>query len=501
MDKNRDNGEQNTGAYGKILKYTGLFGGVQVLQILISVVRNKCAALFIGRFGMGITDILNRTTDMFSALTNLGIPLSGVRSISAASAGEQRDKLLSSIATIRLWSLMTGIFGCMLCAVLSEQINKCFFAGELPLGFLAIASPVILFMAVYGGEAAILKGTRNLRQLASVSVVGSAISLVITIALYLLAGIDGIPWALMLGSATLLVSALTATARLFPWNPSIVFSRAHLRAGKALMALGISYVAAGFAGTGAEMLVRSFISQGSISDVGLYASGFVLCVTYTRIVFVAMDADYFPRLSAASADQAERNSIVSRQIDVCVLLMAPMLIALLTFLPLIVRILYTQEFSGAIGMCIGAAGYLFAKAIIAPIEYIPLAKGDSITYFVMELAYDIIFVLLLMAGYRTGGLQGAGLALTASYLIDLLMVLIVYKKLYGYSIKGKTAIIILVQGIMVFLTFLMFLTGYSVLKYVLGGALIIVSATYSIRKLNLSWSKIRQSVSKITKKK
>ena len=118
--------------YGKILKYTGLFGGVQVLQVLISVVRNKCAALFIGRVGMGITDVLNRTTDMFSALTNLGIPLSGVRTISAQQASENRAKVLASIATIRLWCLMTGLVGMILCAALSEVVNKYFFSATLP---------------------------------------------------------------------------------------------------------------------------------------------------------------------------------------------------------------------------------------------------------------------------------------------------------------------------------------------------------------------------------
>ncbi|MEI3531952.1 MAG: hypothetical protein V8Q65_07025 [Bacteroidaceae bacterium] len=47
--------------------------------------------MFIGRVGMGITDVLNRTTDMFSALTNLGIPLSGSQDhFRTASLGKPR---------------------------------------------------------------------------------------------------------------------------------------------------------------------------------------------------------------------------------------------------------------------------------------------------------------------------------------------------------------------------------------------------------------------------
>ncbi len=483
------------GAYGKILKYTGLFGGVQMLQVLISIVRNKCAAIFIGRVGIGITDILNRTTDMFSALTNLGLPLSGVREISAQQASENREKVLSSIATIRLWCMMTGLFGTSICAILSEPVNWYFFASTLPQGFIALVSPVVFMMAVYGGEVAILKGTRNLKRLASVSVIGSMVSLCATVTLYVSFGIDGIPWALLAGTLALLVPALHTTGKLFPWNRA-VFSASRLRAGKTLLALGVSYVAAGFAGTGAEMAVRAFIAgtKGSLGDVGIYASGFVLCVTYTRLVFVAMDADYFPRLSAVAENKAERDAVVSRQIDVCVLMMAPMLVAFIMFLPIAVRILYSPEFMGAVGMCLGAAGYLFAKAVIAPIEYIPLAKGDSLTYFIMELAYDAIFVLLVIAGYRRWGLEGAGMALTASYLLDLLMVLAVYRRIYGYAIAPNTLNTILAQAAIVAAALAAFVSGYGTIQYIAGAALLALSAFFSIRKLNLSWKQIRQTL-------
>lgn len=479
--------------YGKILKYTGIFGSVQVLQVLMSVIRNKCAAIFIGRIGMGITDVLNRTTDMFSALTNLGIPISGVRAISAEHADAQRLRMF--IGTVRLWSVMLGILGAAVCALLSAPINKYFFAGNIPNNFLAYVSPVILCMSIYGGEVAILKGTRNIKQLASVSAIATFLSLVITVLLYILFGINGIPWALLAGSAILASSAFVVTHRLYPWSRGI-FSRVHLVAGRALLAIGVSYVVAGFAGTGAEMLVRMFISQSSMGDVGLYASGFVLCVTYTRIVFVAMDADYFPRLSAVGNDCSERNQVVSKQIDVCVLLMAPMLITLLMFLPLVISLLYSSEFKGAIGMCIGATGYLFVKAIIAPIEYIPLAKGDSMTYLIMELAYDLFFVIAVVVGYKFYKLDGAGMALTVSYVFDLVMVGVVYKRIYNFSVSRSSLRIIIVQGGMVAVAFFTFVSGYGLVQYILGAILIAFSVWYSVKKLNLSWKSINQMLRK-----
>lgn len=474
--------------YARILKYTGLLGIVQILQVLISVIRNKCAAVLIGRYGMGITDILNRTTDMFSSLTNLGLPTSGVRAISEKN--EDRSSLVSAISVIRAWCFFTGIFGMVICALLSEKVNVLFFGGELPRYFIATVSPAVFFSAVYGGEIAILKGTRNLGKLASVTVYGTFISLIATVILYLALGTNGIPWAILSSSLAILVTALTVTQKLFPWNAKI-FSISNIKAGKYLLSLGISYVAAGLAGSGAEMLVRSYISQGSLADVGLYASGFAICVTYTRIVFVAMDAEYFPRLSSLSHNIKERNITVSVQIDICCSLMAPMIIALLFSLPLLIEILYNSDFSGAVGMCICASGYLFLKAIIAPIEYIPLASNDAFTYFVMELIYDVVFVLSIIIGYGYFNIKGAGLALTASYLFDIILILIVYRIKYDFTIPAQTLRLISVHGCTVAFTVVVFLTGYGILQYILGAGAFVSSAVYALKELKITKHKIK----------
>ena len=45
--------------YSHILKYTGLFGGVQGLNIMIGLVRNKLVALILGPEGMGLISLFN----------------------------------------------------------------------------------------------------------------------------------------------------------------------------------------------------------------------------------------------------------------------------------------------------------------------------------------------------------------------------------------------------------------------------------------------------------
>ena len=55
MSKNKDEN-----SYRSILKGTSVFGGVQVFQILINMVRGKFVALFLGPDGMGVSAQIGR---------------------------------------------------------------------------------------------------------------------------------------------------------------------------------------------------------------------------------------------------------------------------------------------------------------------------------------------------------------------------------------------------------------------------------------------------------
>jgi ABC-type methionine transport system permease subunit len=50
--------ENHSDSYDHVLKYTGLFGGVQGLVTLIGLVRNKAMALLLGTGGMGLNALL-----------------------------------------------------------------------------------------------------------------------------------------------------------------------------------------------------------------------------------------------------------------------------------------------------------------------------------------------------------------------------------------------------------------------------------------------------------
>ena len=80
----RGDGKQETvsGAYNHVLKYMGLFGGVQGITVLLSMVRNKFVSVLLGREGLGLIDMYNKAMDLLSNSTTLGLSLTAEASVS-----------------------------------------------------------------------------------------------------------------------------------------------------------------------------------------------------------------------------------------------------------------------------------------------------------------------------------------------------------------------------------------------------------------------------------
>ncbi len=97
--------QPTSNSYEHILKYTGLFGGIQGLNILVSLLRNKCIAVILGPMGMGLMSLFNSTIMLLSNSTNLGLPMSAVRNISAACENDDKQELQRLVMVVRSWCL------------------------------------------------------------------------------------------------------------------------------------------------------------------------------------------------------------------------------------------------------------------------------------------------------------------------------------------------------------------------------------------------------------
>lgn len=184
--------EKHSDSYDHVLKYTGVFGGVQGLNILIGLVRNKIIAKLLGPAGMGLNSLFNSSVNFISNATTFGISFSAIRHVSELFEEGDEQKIAHFIKVVRGWSLLSALLGMLVCVLLGPALSNLTFAwGNHTLHFILLA-PAVGMMAITGGETAILKGARQLKSLAIVQLLNVILALIVSVPVYYFYGQSGI---------------------------------------------------------------------------------------------------------------------------------------------------------------------------------------------------------------------------------------------------------------------------------------------------------------------
>ena len=461
-------------SYRHILKYMGIFGGVQGLNILMSIVRNKVVAVLLGTAGMGLISLFNATVRLVSDSTNLGLSMSAVRELSAAYEQGDEERLKHRIQIIRMWVALTAIAGMLLCILLSPLLNRFTFSwGNHTLHFIAL-SPTIAFLALAAGETAILKATRQLRQLALQSVYGVLGALLTSIPLFYVWREAAIVPVIVLAAAIQWVLVIIFSLRRYPLKFS--FKQTRLSEGYGMVRLGIAFVASGILASAADFFIRSYLSHaGDIQIVGLYNAGFMVTMTYGGMVFHAMETDFFPRLSGIQNLGCEFNKIVNRQIEASTMVISPLLVAMTVGLPILLPLLFSHAFLPVIDMMRGSILAMYLRAMTLPMEYIALSRGDSRHYLLQEAVAALLLVVAVIAGFHFGGLTATGYALTVASFLEFLFVLVYTYYIYGYRLSRHALLRFVFQFSLGLITLAAVLTLEGWPYWVAGALLLAVS--------------------------
>ena len=94
-------------SYKSIFKATTLFGGVQLYQILINVVRSKFVAVLLGTAGMGIQGLYQSTLLFIQSISSLGLSGSAVRDVSEANGSGDSERISRTVTTLRRLAVTT----------------------------------------------------------------------------------------------------------------------------------------------------------------------------------------------------------------------------------------------------------------------------------------------------------------------------------------------------------------------------------------------------------
>lgn len=388
-----------------ILMVTGLFGGVQAVNVVASLIRNKCAALFLGPDGVGALSLLNTLVNMLVQLCGMGVSLSGVRRLSLAF--EEGDvQRIRSVWSVRLLTISGGSLGLVVCGLMGHWL----------------LSPAVLLMIVCSGELAILKAARRLRWLALSQIVSVLSSLLLTVPLYIYYGASSIVAVVVLTALAALLPVFFCSLRVCPLQfpkGNTLFPLSEMRS---MLRLGMAFTLAAVIGAASEYGIRVWL-QGETSSqvVGWFSSAQLLTAGYMVILFSALEQDYMPRLSATS-DHRAASGIVRRQLLVLTGLTIPLVLIVMVLLPWLVPLLLSSSFLPIVPLARWWAGAMILKSATLPVAYLTLARGRSLDYLLLETVYYVFFVISIIVGWHYSGLSGVGVGIFLAHVFDLLLI-------------------------------------------------------------------------------
>lgn len=425
MEKDRD-------SYKQILKSTSLFGGSQLITIIIGIIRNKVIAILLGTTGIGLIGIYQSILDTIKSLSTIGIETSGVRFLAKEGNDESND-LSKKIALIDRWSIILGLLSSVICILFATPIKHYFFDDSISSLSIISLSISLFFMILAAGQTVVLQSLRKISYMVKSSIVWNLIALIISIPIYFYLKFDGIILVFTLTGIAMFLSAYYYRYKLDIRKIKLTLKETQT-GGKKLFTFGIYIACASIPSTASLFIVKSFLTNSSgLDSVGIFQAAWVITNTYLSLILKSMGTDFYPRLCRIIVDKTESKRLINEQTYIGLLFSIPAITFILLTAKILLSILYSGAFENASSILNWQIIGSYLKIMSWPLGFILLAKGKGLIFFATELIYYIAYVMGIKLLYPIFDIEAVGISYFTSYLIYLVVVYLLAYKLIAFT--------------------------------------------------------------------
>lgn len=417
----------------RILKVTGMFGGLQVTNIICSVVRSKLVAIWIGATGVGLFGVFNSALEMINSLTQLGIRQSAVRDLASAS----KDDVPQLVCVIRRWSLALGCIGTFLTLICSPWLSELSFGTRDYWWGFALLSATVLLSAVNNGEGAVFQGLKSFRKLAVCSMLGAVGGLAVSIPMFYFWRIDSIVPSII-AYALMTWLAMGYYRERVPLPDTAITLSQTIKTGRRFLLLGIYMTVTAVVTNAISYAFMAYLNNaGDLATTGYYNAGFTIVNRYVGLVFTAIAMEYFPRLASTIGSRQRTGVFVSNQIYIALTIIVPVSLVFITASELVVRVLYSSDFVVIIPFIVWATLGTVFRAVSWCMAFVILARGDGRTFLWTELSSGGMSIVLNIVFFNAWGYAGLGYAYILWYGIYTAIVGYVYFRRYRLKLERR----------------------------------------------------------------
>lgn len=476
-------------SYRSIVSSTAIFGGAQVMNMLVNLIRGKIVSSILGPAGMGISNLYHTTADTIQQFSMMGVNVSAVRNISQDYDSQSKACLSATVSIVRklmLFSALTGLIATIACA---PWLTHFLFDDSRYLPFMMMLCIAVLFNILGCGEYTLLQGMRRYKHIALCSTVPPLCGLLVGVPIYMLLGADGIVLA-MIAMAVIYYAAIrylsSRVMRHLPQAPRIPFRQVWIQGGE-IIKFGIIMTIATLLGTATTFGISAFIQRtGSEVDLGFYSSANAITMQYIGMVFSAMAASYYPQLaSCIKKSMKQARQLVNQQTEIVLLVITPLSTLIVLTAPILIVVLLKSSFLPMVQLVRFMGITAFFRALCFPMDYLSLSKGDKQFFFWVEGVWTNVktFTLLALFYYRFG-LDGLGYAVLLSSVIDVCASTLLNYWRYRYRFSRQTLILLIKMFIPAAICFACSFISDTTVCYTLMAITSVFTIGYSYRQLD-----------------
>lgn len=430
-----------------MLEILGAFlktGSGSVVSLLLNIASVKIMAVILGPSGLGLLSLLRQIQQ-----TALNVATAGGQTALVQGASSRKDEARQDyLRTTLLIFLVGGLIAAGSIVLFAPAIAKWVIGKSDPSSVWLIrwlALPVLI--SVFSGYIA---GVLNVyRAIGRLAIMQSSAALGILLLAYpvALAVKSGFELA-FIGLMTASVAIGAGLGIVFLWQEGwlspILRYLTHSIQGDAVrhfFSVAGTMVITGLVATGTMLSIRALIvRQQGLSGAGIFEAAWTVSMTYVMLILSSFSTYYLPTLTITQEPQA-RVILIQRLLRLSTLLMIPLVTAVVTLKPLVINLLFSNEFTPALEimrwMLIGDYFKITSWVLAFPM----LAYADMKTFFWSEIVSNVGFLGIaggMIIGLRS--LQGVGISFMLLYVAYLIYTLHYARSRYHLTVDRSLVI-------------------------------------------------------------
>lgn len=433
---------KDTSSSRGLLKGMLVIGSAQATAVLISIAKTKLIAIFLGPSGVGLFGIYTSLQGVVQQTAGLGMGSSAVREI--ASASEEKVALSRTRRVLFIAHLVQGSIAMIALWLLREPIAIWLFGENsraMEVGMIGIA---ILLALLGTAQTALLQGMRLIEDLGRVTVFGAFGGTFFGLLAVWLKGESGLVWLIICQPLFQVLIALNYTRRL----PKFKTVEMHLIEGwkvwKQMAKLGVAFMLGGLASAATLLVVRGYITDElGLNAAGHFAAAWSITMTYVGFLLGAMAADFYPRLTEVIDDHRKAAKLMNDQAQLGLAIGGPVLLLLIGLAPWVISMLYSAEFEPAVSLLQWQSLGNVLKLASWALSFSIVAAGRAKTFLLIELSFNIVFLVTIFVFLPHVGLKVASYAFVLGYLVYLNLIYVLVHYVQGFR-WGRLSLVLIV---------------------------------------------------------